>query len=58
MLGADLEGWDEGVGWRSKKAGIYVCIWLIHLNEQQKLTHYIPIKIKVYRRICIGYMQT
>ena len=34
----DLERWEEAVGGSSKREGMYVCIWLIHLIIQQKLT--------------------
>ena len=32
------DGWDGVVGGRSKKEGLYVCIYLIHFIVQQKLT--------------------
>ena len=32
-------GQDVGVGWRLKKEGIYVYLWLIHVVVQKKLTH-------------------
>ena len=37
MLYDDLEGWNGGIERRSKKKGIYVYIWLIHV-VQQKIT--------------------
>lgn len=34
----DLERWEEAVRGSSKREGMYVRIWLIHLIVQQKLT--------------------
>ena len=36
MLRDDLEGRDRGVGGRLKKAGTYVCSWLIHIVDLEK----------------------
>ena len=39
-----LEGWDGGggemgrVGWRSKREGMHVYLWMIHFVVEQKLT--------------------
>ena len=40
MLCDDLDGWDGGVGGRSKREGIYVYISLIHFTVEQKLTQH------------------
>ena len=38
-LGINLEGWDgEGDGREVQKEGIYVYIWLIHVEVWQKTT--------------------
>ena len=43
MLCDDLDGWDRVVGREAEEGGemgIYVCIWLIHVVVQQKLTQH------------------
>ena len=35
-LEAHLDGWDGGAEERSRREGIYVCIWLIYFIIQQK----------------------
>ena len=53
MLCDDLEWWDEGVGGRLNREGIYVYIQLIHFVVQQKLTNIgkqcPPIKNKILK---------
>ena len=39
VLYDDLEGWDEGIERRSKREGICVYIWLIHV-VQKKITQH------------------
>ena len=36
MLCDDREGWDEALGGRFRKEGMFVCICLIHAPVQQK----------------------
>ena len=43
MLCDDLEGWDREGGREAQEGediGIYVCIWLIQVVVQQKLTQH------------------
>ena len=41
MLSDDSEGWDSGVdGREAQRERIYVCLSLIHIVEQQKLTQH------------------
>ena len=41
VLCDNLEGWDGvGGGGRFKGGGIYVYLWLIHVDAWQKPTHY------------------
>ena len=36
VLRDDVEGRDRGMGGRLKKAGRYVCLWLIHIVDLEK----------------------
>ena len=38
MLHGDLDGWDVCGGKEVQRERVYVCIWIIHVVVQQKLT--------------------
>ena len=52
MLCDDLEGWDEAGG-NFKREGIYVYLWLIHVDIWQKPTQYckaIILQLKINKK--------
>ena len=50
MLCDDLEGWGVGGG-RLKREGIYIYLWLIYVDVQQKPTQHPSIKKKFPHRL-------
>ena len=56
MLCDNLEGWD-GVGGRFKKEGLYVYLWLIHVDIWQKPAQYckeIILQLKIKKKKSVG----
>ena len=59
VLCDNLEGWDRWeMGGRFKREGTYVYLWLIHVDEWQKLTQYCKANInKKLKKKCVFKIQ-